>query len=269
MVRTTDRRPLRVITTALLALLLSAFAAPAAPAQGPAGSPVALTSAATHVAHRSVVLEGSVTPGQQATSYHFEYGPTTDYGTTTQGTLISGAILQHVSAPISGLHAGTTYHYRVVASSPAGIVVGADMTVTTLTETPQPADPAPAPTPAPTPAPPAPSKSKAATRFHVAYTVTPEGLTLRQVAIRSQARGARLTISCRRCVPRLLATSNLAAVAGIRMPRGALLIAQDRLHGYYGIETRMRLRNYAATHAAMVRIAADPFVVTTRTLGPS
>jgi phosphodiesterase/alkaline phosphatase D-like protein len=69
-------------------------------------------------------------------NYHFEYGTTTAYGLIAPVpdafTPITSETLA-LSQPVSGLQAGTTYHYRLVASSPGGTEVkGPDETFTTL-----------------------------------------------------------------------------------------------------------------------------------------
>jgi phosphodiesterase/alkaline phosphatase D-like protein len=68
------------------------------------------------------------------TTFHFEYGPTTSYGTSTpeEGPVGSDNTAHPVSAEISGLSAGQTYHYRVVGTSPAGVSYGSDQTFTTI-----------------------------------------------------------------------------------------------------------------------------------------
>ncbi len=68
------------------------------------------------------------------TTYHFEYGPTTSYGTSTpeEGPVGSDNTAHPVSAEIDGLSVGQTYHFRVVATSPAGVSDGPDQTFTTV-----------------------------------------------------------------------------------------------------------------------------------------
>ncbi|MFN4004804.1 MAG: DUF6701 domain-containing protein [Hylemonella sp.] len=97
--------------------------------------PAATTSPATAVTATAATLNGSVTPNDAATTVSFEYGPTTAYGSTiaaTPATLAAGATASPVSAGLTGLLPGTTYHYRVVATSSAGTSYGADATFTTL-----------------------------------------------------------------------------------------------------------------------------------------
>jgi hypothetical protein len=98
-----------------------------------AGAPTATTTAATNVGSASATLNGSVAPNQNETTYYFEYGSSTAYGTKTavQGPL-NGKNDKKVSADLSGLAPSTTYHFRLVATNPAGTSNGADMTFTTL-----------------------------------------------------------------------------------------------------------------------------------------
>lgn len=99
----------------------------------PALGPTATTNAATGVAMTSAVLNGSVTPGGAATTYHFEWGLDTSYGNvTSDGSAGSGTSPVSKSAGINSLSPGTTYHYRIVAASSAGTATGADATFRTV-----------------------------------------------------------------------------------------------------------------------------------------
>jgi hypothetical protein len=69
--------------------------------------------------HESTV-HAQINPDALATSYHFEYGETTAYGSEVPlgGEAIgSGSVPIPVSASLGGLKVGTTYHYRVVAEN--------------------------------------------------------------------------------------------------------------------------------------------------------
>jgi hypothetical protein len=99
------------------------------------GPPVAITNPATLIASFSATLNGSVDPHGLSTNVHFEYGTTTNYGSTTASQIKTGNTYQSVSANISGLTANTIYHFRVVATNSAGTTRGADRTFTTLTAT--------------------------------------------------------------------------------------------------------------------------------------
>jgi hypothetical protein len=68
----------------------------------------------------------------RATSYHFEFGPTPAYGSSTPSQDAgAGNSAATVSATVSDLAPGTTYHYRLVASNGDGTSVGADRTFST------------------------------------------------------------------------------------------------------------------------------------------
>jgi hypothetical protein len=78
------------------------------------------------------VLNGTVNPNGFATGSYFEYGTTTAYGSqTATNNAGSGSSAVAVNAGLSGLGAGTSYHYRVVAVNAGGSVSGADQGVTT------------------------------------------------------------------------------------------------------------------------------------------
>ena len=97
--------------------------------------PSATTEAATGVKETEATLKASVNPNGSATTYQFEYGLTTSYGSKVPASpesIGSGTSAVAVSKAISGLKEGTTYHYRVVASNVAGAVNGSDKTLTTL-----------------------------------------------------------------------------------------------------------------------------------------
>jgi hypothetical protein len=97
--------------------------------------PTVTTEPATDVSASEATLIGTVNPNGSDSHYHFEYGPTTSYGSsTTQSDSGFGETIVVASARIAGLTAGTTYHYRIVASSWAGTSYGADHTLTTSVE---------------------------------------------------------------------------------------------------------------------------------------
>jgi len=96
-------------------------------------APTATTGPAASVTATSAVVNGQLTAGAQAASYHFDWGTTTAYGRQTPAAnLAASPAPQAVTAAITGLTAGTTYHFRLVATSPAGTSTGADQAFTTL-----------------------------------------------------------------------------------------------------------------------------------------
>ena len=82
-----------------------------------------------------VTLNGTVGPQNGgATTYHFDYGTTAAYGSSTpeSPSVGSGFGTYAASAELEGLAPGTVYHYRLVATSPAGTKVSEDRTLTTV-----------------------------------------------------------------------------------------------------------------------------------------
>jgi hypothetical protein len=78
-------------------------------------------------------LHGEVRPVGVQTKYYFEYGPTTAYGSRTAETSAgSGVEFVKVSALLTGLAFGTTYHYRLVATNNRGTTMGEDKKFETL-----------------------------------------------------------------------------------------------------------------------------------------
>ena len=96
-------------------------------------APDATTGDATEVTQVSAKVNGTVNPKGRATAYTFQYGPTTSYGAqTTPANAGAGTTATPVSATLTGLAPGTTYHYRLVATNSDGqTTVGADRTFTT------------------------------------------------------------------------------------------------------------------------------------------
>jgi Domain of unknown function DUF11 len=79
----------------------------------------------------TATLNGTVTPDATATSSHFEYGTSTSYGSSTPTVAASGYSSQPTSAEITGLTPGTTYHYRLDATTATLATNGEDGTFTT------------------------------------------------------------------------------------------------------------------------------------------
>jgi hypothetical protein len=82
-------------------------------AQEPA---VVETGPAEDVGFSTATLTGTVDPNGEVRGYHFEYGTTTAYGTSTPTAASgNGADPQTVTADLTGLAPATTYHFRLVA----------------------------------------------------------------------------------------------------------------------------------------------------------
>jgi hypothetical protein len=80
-------------------------------------------------------VTGTVNPQGLATTYLFDYGKTTSYGSKTASKSAgSGTTTVAASTTISSLSPGTTYHYRIVATNSAGTSRGADRSFKTGTQ---------------------------------------------------------------------------------------------------------------------------------------
>jgi phosphodiesterase/alkaline phosphatase D-like protein len=97
--------------------------------------PGVITGVATSITSSSAMLTGTLTSNKQSTRWEFQYGLNANAYTTTTtgGTVPAGSQPVAVSEPVSGLEAGTTFHYRLIAvHSGSATSVGADQTFTTL-----------------------------------------------------------------------------------------------------------------------------------------
>jgi hypothetical protein len=111
---------------------LGAAMALGAPAAMAASEPAVSTGNATAITSTSATLNGTVNAEGQATTYYFEYGTTTNYGSQTPSTTAgSGTATAKVSAPVASLMPNATYHYRLVATNPSGTTLGSDVSFTT------------------------------------------------------------------------------------------------------------------------------------------
>jgi hypothetical protein len=96
--------------------------------------PTVTTGGASGITNSAAIVAGTINPNGLSTTYHFDYGTTTSYGSqapASDGSAGSGSANTPVSASLSGLTALTTYHYRLVATNSAGTTNGSDATFTT------------------------------------------------------------------------------------------------------------------------------------------
>src|SRR5437773_2463434 len=84
------------------------------PTPTPIDPPIVATNPATNVASFSATLNGTVNPNGPITAVHFEYGITTNYGSSTATQNYQGSTTQNVTANLSSLTTGATYHFRIV-----------------------------------------------------------------------------------------------------------------------------------------------------------
>jgi hypothetical protein len=94
------------------------------------------TEPATEVNRADATLNGRVDPDGTETHYYFEWGTSRRYGSTSAtppGAAVSDSTpgIKELSFHATGLKAGTTYHYRIVASSTYGTTLGNDVSFTT------------------------------------------------------------------------------------------------------------------------------------------
>ena len=110
-------------------------------AQAYAPSDIA-TGTSSAVTVSGATVAGSVNPGGARIKVHFDYGTTTGYGAATPDQAIAvGTAATAFGAALGGLPANTVIHFRAVASSDFGTIVGADQTFTTLKAPPPPPPP--------------------------------------------------------------------------------------------------------------------------------
>jgi len=97
------------------------------------GPPVVVTTAATSVTGTSATLNGTVNANGASTTVTFNYGLTTAYGSTIAGVpgSVTGSTVNPVTAALTGLLPGNTYHFRVSGTNSSGTTNGNDMTFLT------------------------------------------------------------------------------------------------------------------------------------------
>ncbi len=97
-------------------------------------APSVTTNAVSSISSSGATLNGTVSSNGLSSTVSFNYGTTTSYGSSVPDTPISlagSASNTAVSAAITGLSCGTTYHYQVTATNSAGTSNGSDMTFQT------------------------------------------------------------------------------------------------------------------------------------------
>ncbi len=98
----------------------------------PSRPPGAATAAPTGVGATGATLQGFVSANGAAATTFFEYGTTTSYGSSvagSPGTVATGT--GAITAAITGLSCGTTYHARALGQNAGGVTVGNDLSFTT------------------------------------------------------------------------------------------------------------------------------------------
>lgn len=102
-------------------------------------APAVTTGLVVEATATTATLGGGIVPEGVDTTYHFEWGTTTAYGSDVpapDGDAGSAVNTQNVTAGIAGLAPNATYHYRLVASSSGGTTFGWDQSLTTSPQVP-------------------------------------------------------------------------------------------------------------------------------------
>jgi len=101
----------------------------------PAAGPLLVTGSesAGGVQPTTATLGALVNAEGHETTYHFEYGASAAYGSSTATTTLGGGFEDEaISAEVGQLQPRTLYHFRIVAENSAGTTFGPDETFTTL-----------------------------------------------------------------------------------------------------------------------------------------
>jgi hypothetical protein len=100
----------------------------------PPSAPSLDAVSASAVTQTSATINANINPNNQDTTYHFDFGPGSGYGTTlpvSDADIGSGYGDVAVGQQLSGLTPGTIYHFRAVATNASGATTSTDVTFTT------------------------------------------------------------------------------------------------------------------------------------------
>jgi hypothetical protein len=240
--------------------------------------PIATTAGPGNLTTTSVDLNGQFESQGLATTYHFDYGPTTSYGSSTseQDGGNPGSYT-NVTQSISGLTSGKTYHYRFVATNSSGTTYGADGTFTTYA----PSTPAGG---SPTPTTPTPTTQTTQTPTVQATTSTTAGPTPPATAATTSApamvvatnaslstilaHGMRATVSCDGgCLvlgsivaPAALAKKYKLGPGNTVIGKGTLTLAHGGMHTivlHVSSTARKRLRHVKSLKLTLQLVVSD------------
>jgi hypothetical protein len=96
--------------------------------------PTVSSGEASEITSSSATISGSVNPEGTATTYQFQYGTTTSYGSVSPvspQSVGSDSTTHELNAQLTDLSPGTEYHYRLLASGTNGTSYGSDGTFKT------------------------------------------------------------------------------------------------------------------------------------------
>ncbi len=97
-------------------------------------TPVSITLPAINISLTGATLNGTVNANELSTTVTFEYGLTTNYGSslTAAQSPVTGNIVTNVSTDITGLTSGSTYHFRIKSVNSIGTTYSNDMSFSTI-----------------------------------------------------------------------------------------------------------------------------------------
>ena len=109
------------------------------PSAAQVSPPLSRTMPAEDITSTAATIKAVINPNGKETTYFFEYGLDTNYGSrTTTATISANSSDVTVTASLSNLQPATTYHYRVVATNSEGTENGDDKTFVTASAMPLP-----------------------------------------------------------------------------------------------------------------------------------
>ncbi len=106
-----------------------------APAMAFAEPPALFEVKVFGVGSDEATLKAGIAPAGSDTTYKFEYGPTSGYGSSTAITDIGSGSPVAAQQRIGGLVTGGTYHFRAVATNASGATTSEDIVFTTFEAT--------------------------------------------------------------------------------------------------------------------------------------
>jgi hypothetical protein len=118
-------------TTEITTTATTATTTTSASGDAAAAAPAVEVLDAELVSSTTATLTGRVSTNGAKTTAKFDYGPSTDYGTSTADEPLDGPDPVDVSVDIDNLSPGTEYHFRLVATNSVGQTEGSDVTFTT------------------------------------------------------------------------------------------------------------------------------------------